>query len=100
MFKKSPTPTQKTMVLLLMVTVLAFGCSKKQQAVAATPTDTDTSAVAATPAGSQAANIPSSTDLKQSFADVDEALKEKAYLKAVQIMLAIKPQTHLTDQQA
>jgi hypothetical protein len=94
----------KTILLLLITVAVVTNCSKKEtKPTAAAPTvemDSNASAAAAnTPAAPQAV-IPASTDINQSFADADAALKVKAYDKAVQNLLAVQNQRQLTEQQA
>jgi hypothetical protein len=91
----------KTTLLTLIVSVAIIGCSKKQEtsAAIAPASSSDTNAQAATPVVS-AANIPASTDVNQSLADADAALKAQQYDRAVQSLLAVQNQKQLTDQQA
>ncbi|MBW8863894.1 MAG: hypothetical protein JF609_03035 [Verrucomicrobia bacterium] len=102
-----------TIVRLLKATLPALiaaaaitGCSKKAEppaAVVAPAADT-TPATAPAPAAPARATATSpiapSTDLKKSYAEMDAALKAKAYEKAVQAMLAVQQQRQLTEQQA
>lgn len=89
MFKKITTLSLGIILVVLLVSFISFGCTKKQNVVTTPLPDPASSAV-----GSP------STDVKQSLADVDAALKAKAYVKAVQTMLAIRQQAQLTDQEA
>jgi len=94
----------KTILSILIAASAITGCSKKaeQPAAAVTPSADTTTAPAPAPTAptARAAAIPVSTDVKKSFAEMDAALRVKAYEKAVQTMLAVQQQRNLTEQQA
>jgi hypothetical protein len=93
----------KTTLLVFLAAVAATGCSKKEEKTAAPAPDNTAATAAATPApapATRAVAVPVITDIKQSFAQVDAALKAKAYDKAVQNLLAIQQQKQLTEEQA
>jgi uncharacterized lipoprotein YajG len=87
----------KTAAFTFAAVYCLTGCSKKESQTAVPPP----AATAATPvANTPAPVIKASTDAKQSFAEADAALKQKAYDTAAQAILAAQMQKNLTDQQA
>jgi hypothetical protein len=95
----------KTAMLVFIAAVTVTGCSKKAEISTAPAPDAGAATAAATPApapapAAHATAVPVLTDIKQSLAEVDAALKAKAYEKAVQNLLAVQQQKQLTEEQA
>lgn len=94
----------KTFLLLLITLAVVTNCSKKAAkptvAAPAMELETNNPAAAATTTAAPPSVIPASTDINQSFADADAAIRAKEYEKAVQNLLAVQNQRQLTEQQS
>jgi len=100
---------RQTIFLLQTVTLASLAvfslaaCSKTndQAATSRPPASADIPVVATTtPNAPPAMTIVPSTDIRKSLAAVDTAMKNRAYVIAVQEMLAVQQQKQMTDQEA
>lgn len=87
-----------TAIALAIITPLV-GCSKKVEAPTALATPVETAAAPVAAPVVRAQVLPS-TDANKSFAEADAALKNNAYDKAAQALLAVQMQKNLSEQQA
>ena len=93
------TRNARKTILALAVIAVAAGCQKKQDQAASSPPPAETPATTAPTPSPGVAQPVVVQNVDQSLADVNAALKTKAYEKAVQTLLAVQQQK-LSDEQA